>query len=396
VAKPDGYGIYLVDTLGGRELLYRDPRTCCFAPTPVQPRPAPPVIPSSLAPDREDGTFVIQNVYDSIGKLAPGSVKSVRVVRIFEQPTAASPVRSVVDQEVVKSVLGTVPVNADGSVAFKAPAQVPLLLQLLDENNVSLFGMRSQVYLQRGETMSCAGCHEPRGTTAVPGRTIASATPRDLTPSPGPSYPGGFSFARTVQPVLDRYCIRCHGLGHHSGGLGLLGTPTAQFSEAYETLVSRPGLVSLAHRNVQTEISKPGDYGARAGKLAGFLLGHHRQQAALDPDSFTRLAEWLDLNCQYYGDYSFERRERRAPSDEGVKALRDHVRQACASCHAGLADQPLAALVNLALPEESRVLKAPLAAASGGWGQCRQAWGDTAAEGYGRMRERVLAATGEP
>jgi hypothetical protein len=63
---------------------------------------------------------------------------------------------------------------------------------------------------------------------------------------------------------------------------------------------------------------------------------------------------------------------------------------------ADVADQPLAALVNIALPEESRVLKAPLAAASGGWGQCRQAWGDTAAEGYGRMRERVLAAAGEP
>ena len=33
-----------------------------------------------------------------------------------------------------------------------------------------------------------------------------------------------------------------------------------------------------------------------------------------------------------------------------------------------LAEQPLAALVNVALPEESRILQAPLAAEAGGWG----------------------------
>ena len=40
--------------------------------------------------------------------------------------------------------------------------------------------------------------------------------------------------------------------------------------------------------------------------------------------------------------------------------------------------QPLAALVNIAAPRESRVLQAPLATGVGGWGQCKQAWGGTA------------------
>ncbi len=36
--------------------------------------------------------------------------------------------------------------------------------------------------------------------------------PIDLEPAAGPQYEGGMSSARTVQPVLDRYCIQCHGL----------------------------------------------------------------------------------------------------------------------------------------------------------------------------------------
>ena len=48
-------------------------------------------------------------------------------------------------------------------------------------------------------------------------------TPGLLSPV-GPQYPGGFSFARHVQPVLDRYCIDCHGLDDTAGELDLLGT----------------------------------------------------------------------------------------------------------------------------------------------------------------------------
>jgi len=352
-------------------------------------------LPSALAPGPSDGVFIVQNVYNSFVPLAPGSVKALRVVALHDQPTASAAERSAVSQEIVKSVVGTVPVAADGSVAFRAPAQRPLLFQLLDEHNVSLFGMRSQVYLQPGEVMSCAGCHEPRGSSPPARRYEHAANAPLLTPGPGPQYAGGFSFARTVQPVLDRSCIRCHGLAHRAKGLSLLGTPTAQFNEAYDNLVARPGWLKLAYRNTQTDVSAPGDYGARAGKLADFLLTGHRSKAKLDAAGFTRIAEWLDLNGQYYGDYSFQRAERRQPSEAGVQALRAHIAQSCNSCHAGMRDQPLAALVNVAAPLESRVLQAPLATEAGGWGQCPEQWKSTSEAGYATMRQKVLAATGE-
>ena len=218
VAKPDGYGIYLVDTLGGRELLYRDPTTCCFAPLPVQPRPRPPVLPSALTPGQADGVFIIQNVYNSFVPLAPGSVKALRVVAMHDQPTASAAERSAVSQEIVKSVVGTVPVAADGAVAFRAPAQRPLLFQLLDEHGVSLFSMRSQVYLQPGEMMSCAGCHEPRGSSPLP-RPVGGA----FSPDRRGGRAGGGGGAGKPLPLVRCPLVRRPAGGAATTGDGLRG-----------------------------------------------------------------------------------------------------------------------------------------------------------------------------
>jgi mono/diheme cytochrome c family protein len=242
--------------------------------------------------------------------------------------------------------------------------------------------------------MSCVGCHEPRGTTPTAQATVAGRRVLDIEPPPGARHGGGFSFARSVQPVLDRHCIKCHGLERTEADLTLLGTPTAQFSVAYESLVSRPGLVKLAHPYQETDVSHVKDYGAHAGRLGPLLLTGYREKGRMDREGFARIAEWLDLNGQYYGDYSFSRAERREPNAEGLTALRAHVQQSCGACHPGLADQPFAALANTAAPDESRLLQAHLAEAAGGWGQCGEAWPDRAAAGYLALREKVLAATG--
>jgi len=253
--------------------------------------------------------------------------------------------------------------------------------------------MRSQVYLQPGEAISCIGCHEGRNT-APPVVGLGPMKVHDITPCPGPRYEGALSFARTVQPVLDRYCIRCHGLGKQTRKLNLLGEPSGQFSVAYESLVRRRGLISLAQRNRERAYSTERLYGAHAGKLAGLLLGKHAARARLDTDSFRRIAQWLDLNGQYYGDYSHRRAERRRGDDKGVRALRSYLEGRCGSCHETLHAEPLAALVNVALPRASRVLKAKLQKSAGGWGQCRPLWPSTNHEQYKALWEKVLAATG--
>jgi len=395
----NAFGIYLVDTLGGRELIYRDPDVSCFAPIPVRPRPRPPVLPSAIEAGGQGktGVFYVQDVHRSTEPLKRGTITSLRINRIHVQPAADKPALSCSgSQEILKSVVGRVPVDDDGSAAFHAPAGVPLQIQALDANGLAVMTMRSSVYLQPGETAGCVGCHEARADSPVLRRLPAKLTVHTLTPPAGPRYDGGLSFARTVQPVLDRYCITCHGLADKPAApMSLVGSRTT-FNAAYDALVRRKGVVKVARGNGETHASKPKDYFAHAGTLARMLLEGHKdkqgkRRVALDPDSFQRIVDWLDLNVQYYGDYSFNRPEHRPLDPVGVKDLRDHVAQTFGP---KLAAQPVEALVNVALPTESRILKGPLAAGGGGWATLSPLWPSTRSAGYRRMLELVQAAIG--
>jgi hypothetical protein len=325
----------------------------------------------------------------------------MRINQIISQPTSSFQQRSAVENEVVKRVLGTVPVNADGSVAFEAPAATAMQFQLLDANGMAVMTMRSLVYLQPGEKASCVGCHEPRENS--PSASLRPNPPiQQITPPPGPRYDGGFSFVRTVQPVLDRYCVGCHAPGKTPRDIDLTGVAASArlakdakdakdgkalprdgkreskreirpsgCSAAYESLTTLAGLVKLAHRNAESTFSKPKDYFSHASKLAPMLLAGHpdkegKKRVQLDAESFQRLAEWLDLNCQFYGDYSFNRIENQPPVAEAEKALRQAVEKRFGADQAGL---PYAMLVNVANVGASRILMAPLPAAAGGWGQ---------------------------
>jgi len=394
------YAIFLIDTLGGRELIYYDPDCSCFSPIPVQPTPRPPVIPSQVAgkENEKTGRFFVQNVYRCSSPIEPGTIRSLRVNQILPQPTRSKPTLSRVSNEILKRTLGTAPVSRDGSVAFEAPANEPLQFQLLDEYGMAVMTMRSLVYLMPGEEATCAGCHEPRHGTPVGPPNLTTIRFHKLRPPAGPRYDGGLSFVRTVQPVLDRHCIRCHGLGRNEGNINLLGTLAREFTVSYESLVSDSRRVKLAHRNGETPYSKPNDYFARAGTLAGMLLAGHpdkdgNERVQLDQQSFERIVNWLDLNGQFYGDYSFNRIEKEKPLDEGERALREAIARRFGR---DLAEEPYAALVNRAMPDESRILKAPLGERAGGWGQIDRGWSSTKDPSYREMADLVRASIRQP
>ncbi len=389
------FGIYLIDTLGGRELIYRDREVSCYAPIPIQARKKPPALPPVYQPGSKlkTGVFMIQNVHRSTENIPAGTVKAVRINLIHSQPAADKPALTYASsQEILKSVVGTVKVGASGNVAFRAPARQPLQLQVLDSDGLAVMTMRSTVYLQPGEVSACVGCHESRKDTPVLQTLPGGLKILDPTPPYGPKYPGGLSFARTVQPVLDRYCISCHGLKpKHAGKLALIGRRT-RFNAAYDALIKTRGLVKMARGNAEIHYSKPKDYFAHAGKLASILRGKHEKHIKLDRPSFQRIVDWLDLNVQYFGDYSYNRPEQRAFDPEGVKALRAHIAK---TFDDKLAAQPIEALVNVALPTSSRILKAPLATKAGGWGQiAKGGWDSTDAAGYKKMLKLVEGSIG--
>jgi len=408
--RHDAYGIYLVDTLGGRELIYRDPEISCFAPMPVRARPMPPVLPSELQPSlvagqetEAKGVFYLQDIYQSTQDIPRGAIRRLRVNEVIPQPTQRVPYSSAVRFEVLKRVVGTVPVDENGSVAFEAPAGVPLQFQALDQNGMAVMTMRTFTYLQPGEQMGCIGCHEPRTSSVATGRPPAVGQILKLESSAGPQYQGGLSFVKTVQPVLDRYCIDCHGLKETAGQIDLLGTIDATEenvantfqrllpSTAYASLTRDGNLVKIAQYGGETWYSRPKDYFAHGGTLAELLLkGHQTVDVELDPESRQRIIDWLDLNAQCYGTYSFNKDAWRRPDPEGEKALREHVRRRFGD---ELAGQPFAALVNVALPAESRILKAPLALAAAGWGQIEHGgWKSAHDPDYRKMTRLVEAA----
>jgi hypothetical protein len=181
-----------------------------------------------------------------------------------------------------------------------------------------------------------------------------------------------------VQPVLDRYCISCHGLGKVEKNVNLLSLPYGKYdvdhgktySVAHQSLIDS-GLVKVAWSWAESTSSKPNDYFAGGGNLARMLLAGHpdkdgNRRVELDRESFQRMVDWMDLNAQFYGDYSHNRLEWQQPIPEAEQALRSAI---AARFGEELAAQPYAALVNMAMPSESRVLMAPLPVAKGGWGQ---------------------------
>jgi len=234
--------------------------------------------------------------------------------------------------------------------------------------------MRSQVVFRKGEIRGCLGCHENRRSAPPANHQFISAKPENLRPLPGPDAANGLSFAKTVQPVLDKYCISCHGLNGNAGNLNLIGTPTEYFNNAYEQLVLREGFVSLAKRKQETNSSEPKDYGSHAGKLALFLLTEHKKYVNISPPDFERLVTWLDINAPYYGDYKFIKQERCKLSEEGIAQLKKYLKQLNYSPLGDIDNTPAAALINTAAPLESRALNLPLAEMAGGWAKSNWLW----------------------
>jgi hypothetical protein len=271
---------------------------------------------------------------------------------------------------------------------------------------MAVMTMRTFTHLQPGERAGCVGCHEPRTSSPVIQYGLSSTElVRKIEPPDGPQYQTrhreGLSFAKTVQPVLDRYCIRCHGLQESEAELDLLGTIAAtdqNIASAYHSLLASTAYLALTgdgHRvkiaqyGGETWYSQPKDYFAHGGTLAKMLLDGH-EGVELDLESRRRIIDWLDLNAPFYGSYSWNKDEWRQPDAEGEQALRAHIRRRFGD---QWADQPFAALVNVALPDESRILKAPLAVEAGGWGQIEHGgWLRTDASDYQKMRELVQAA----
>lgn len=326
-------GIYLFDAAGGLELLYRDPDISSECPIPVRPRPAPHSIPDSVPWDAEpEGRFLVADVYRGLATVNRGDIKALRVIAVPAKthPTMHHPPIGVTRDDPGKCVLGTVPVESDGSAHFRAPAGVSVFFQALDEHGMAVQTMRSATHVMPGRTLGCIGCHEPRSQAPAPAPSAAARRePSRIVPGPDGSWP--LRFDRLVQPVLNRHCVSCHNPGGSSEAAAQFDLRPAR---AYDALVEfgAPSLKESILEGYRLGRSVEGAGLARNSALLALLLdpdGHH--DVALEPEELERLVVWMDAYAQRLGSFCDEQeqqlvelRERSAPllaerpADEGA------------------------------------------------------------------------------
>jgi hypothetical protein len=328
--RPDALGLYLLDARGNRELIYRDPLIGSETAMPLRPRPQPPVVsPATVASARQSGLgeMVVMDVYQGLGSVPRGTIRTLRIVQIFPKTThvANMPPIGMAREENARAILGTVPVAADGSARFKVPALTPLLFQALDADGMAYQTMRSLTYVQPGERVSCVGCHENRMSAPPPAMAEALRRPAARI-EPGPWGGRPFSYVEMVQPVLDAQCVRCHGGAKTEGKVDLTGVPEGPFTRSYVALCrdrnfwgsgtnptnAAEALVPRFGGRNTIQITPPGgQYGARGSRLIRMLRtepGHYGVR--LSADELRRLATWIDMNAVFYGAYSGEEQAR--------------------------------------------------------------------------------------
>ena len=307
VRPENGMGVYLFDAeLGLLELLHRDPHISTMYPIPVQSRPRPPVIPNVSDPDAPKvGQFLLTDVYQGLESVERGTIQSLRIVGVpgKTQPVMNSPALGVTTDDPGKFVLGTVPVEADGSAHFKVPASVILFFQALDDRGEAVQTMRSATYAQPGQTVSCIGCHESRLDAPPSEQTLAAfREPSTITPGPEGSWP--YRFDTLVQPVLDQNCLPCHDARHGEGDARAFPLDA---NRAYETLIhyGAPSLYTEVWERYREGRSIEG---RGLSTLSAWLDqvrepgAHH--DVALSADDKERLITWLDTYGQRLGHFS--------------------------------------------------------------------------------------------
>lgn len=307
VGRPDdGMALYLFDAATRtRELLWADAVTACGDPIPVRSRERPPVLPGGIADDAApEGRFLLADVYQGLPGIVRGTIKSLRLVAVPAKthPTMNFPNLGVTNDDPGKCVLGTVPVEEDGSAYFRVPAGVIVFFQALDERGGAVQTMRSVTHVQPGQTLSCIGCHEHR-QQAPPVRPALAAIrePSRLRLGPDGSWP--LRFDRLIQPMLDAQCVSCH---HPAATHAVAAKFNLTPEQAYETLVQygQPSVHDQVWAAYRRGHSLSGDGIAQRSALLKMLESPPAQcEAQLDADSRERWLTWLDTYAQRLGHF---------------------------------------------------------------------------------------------
>ncbi|MHC4250570.1 MAG: HzsA-related protein [Planctomycetota bacterium] len=364
-SRGDRFRLYLMDIYGNRELIYEGKDNVWHA-MPLKARPRPPLLRDAVAwpgvgkdhKPVKPGVFYTNNVFQGAPELPRDEVKYLRVIQSDAKTYTTwhkscqndGPSISMTQADAVKRILGTVPIASDGSVCFEAPPGQALHFQLLDKDYRCIQTMRSFTGVMPGEVRGCLGCHELQNASpnaapaggAQAGLALRAGAAR-LTPPPW-GVDESVGYERFVQPVLDRYCAKCHqGDGkarkkldmtlRHSTvrwGRGRYSEDPSPFKEPYVTLVGGPfgwnGKTRMDSHGLPGSPSgclvvegypersakalatlKPMTHLSYVSKLVENASSGRHNKVMVDAVSLRRLIAWVDANGPYLGEEEVRR-----------------------------------------------------------------------------------------
>ena len=379
----DNDRVLLVDGQGNTEQIASPQRAGMWLhePRPVVARPREPVIPSRTDYTQAVGRLALADVTHgrNMAGVNRGEIKKLLVMETLPKPANFSGTMEPLSMGgtfTLPRILGTVPVEPDGSAYFDVPALRPVFFVALDANDLSVMRMQSFTSVMPGETTSCVGCHDNRTDTTTQRRSMPLAMrkpPAHIEPIT--DVPDVIDFPRDVQPILKKHCVRCHDCRQKDPPpklLSLAGDYGPWYSHSYAAIMSR-GLV--AHGRDALGNRQPRTIGSSASPLMRYIEPSH-EGVKLTPLERKTVRLWIETGATYPGTYA-------ALGTGMVNNLqpdRASVQRRCASCHANKSDRSknppaqfrtnIELLVNLTAPDRSLVLLAPLAKEAGGWGLC--------------------------
>jgi hypothetical protein len=419
--KPVGQShnvIELVQRDGQRTVVLADGQMDLHSPMLIKPRMCPPRLPDAVDHQSHSGRFFVQDIYRGLPKVNRGEVKWLRVIeetsRVSASPGSPNPYNqtflvSAALTFSVKKFLGVVPVDKNGSVLFEVPSGRAVYFQALDAEHRLIQSMRTFVQAAPGTTRSCIGCHEYNTNNPAELAEIHATGQQYATPLVPESWGSGFlDYPSMVQPIFNRRCVRCHGGTQGiAAGIDLSGGWTEHFNISYENLVSRRETQLIAYWIAgidcmngtalwSSQLFPPRSHGSGAAPLADLLVeGHNGQIPDLTSAERDLIMAWIDTNGLYHGTWNYtEHGYTNLQWNNTKEALTSEMRTAgCMKCHGNRKqeenddlDEEVKVVVNeddnaneqvenfendwinLERPELSRILRAPLARGSEGFG----------------------------
>ncbi len=409
-----GRAILLAHRDGRLFTLHEDPALELHEPRVLAGRPREPALPHRVRLEAATGQAVLADVNTGryMAGVAPGEIRKLLVLETLPKPvnyTGGMDPLTYGGSFTLERVVGTVPVEPDGSAYFELPALRSFFFVALDKDDLSVKRMHSFVTVQPGERLGCVGCHEQRTRSALPPNLLALARPPSpIRPVAG--VPDVLDFPRDIQPVLDRHCVSCHDYRRHPGGtegpragdVVLTGDRGPMFSHSYVTLTVRRQFAD--GRNEAAGSRAPRSVGSSASPLMAKLVGGH-YGVRVSPRELDLVRCWIETGAPYPGTYAAlgtgsiggydENRQVELDTDwPAARAAGEAIGRRCSGCHTGERRLPRSLsdenglsfwrpdwkdprllrtrhlIFNLTRPELSLALLAPLSKEAGGLGAC--------------------------